>query len=157
MTLVSRPEDFPALDTLYDRYFLEEERPVEAPPIEAGPPPSHDPEAPKMGEEEEGPTVASRWTGATEDEQPEGESALRIVASDAEVLRHKDFTELTPEERRQIMALVRRLALISPTRSSRRLRPSSRGKRFDLRRTLRRSLRTEGEPSRARCRRTRVR
>jgi uncharacterized protein with von Willebrand factor type A (vWA) domain len=145
-TLVSRPEDFPALDALYDRYFLDQERPVEAPPIEAGPPPSHDPEAPKVAEEEEGLSVASRWTGASEDEQPEGESALRIVASDAEVLRRKDFTELTPEERRAVLALVRRLALVAPRRSSRRLRPSPRGRRFDLRRTLRRSLRTEGEP-----------
>src|SRR5207302_9352097 len=78
-SLVSRPEDFPALDALYDRYFLEQERAVEAPPIEAGPPPSHDPEGPKVAEEEEGLSVASRWTGASEDEQPEGESALRIA------------------------------------------------------------------------------
>jgi uncharacterized protein with von Willebrand factor type A (vWA) domain len=147
MTLVSRPEDFPALDALFDRYFLQQERPPDASIIEAGPPPSHDPDAPQVAhEDEEALTVASRWTGAPEDAEPEGESALRIVATDAEVLRHKDFTELTPEERRQIMALVRRLALIAPTRSSRRLRPSARGRRFDLRRTLRRSLRTEGEP-----------
>jgi uncharacterized protein with von Willebrand factor type A (vWA) domain len=160
MTLVSRPEDFPALDALYDRYFFQQERPLEASIIEAGPPPSHDPDAPQVvHDDEEALTVASRWTGAPEDAEPEGESALRIVATDAEVLRHKDFTELTPEERRQIMALVRRLALIAPTRSSRRLRPSSRGRRFDLRRTLRRSLRTEGEPfSRAyKDRRTRPR
>jgi uncharacterized protein len=149
MTLVSRPEDFPQLDALYDRYFLRMERPPDASIVEAGPPPSHDPEAPPvLHDGEEALSVASRWTGATEDDEPEGESALRIVASDAEVLRHKDFTELTPEERRQIMALVRRLALIAPTRSSRRLRPAARGRRFDLRRTLRRSLRTEGEPFR---------
>jgi len=149
MTLVSRPEDFAQLDALYDRYFLQRERPPDASIVEAGPPPSHDPEAPPVQHDDERAlTVASRWTGATEDEAPEGESALRIVASDAEVLRRRDFTDLTPEERRQIMALVRRLALIAPTRSSRRLKPSPRGRRFDLRRTLRRSLRTEGEPFR---------
>jgi uncharacterized protein len=148
MTLVSRPEDFAQLDALYDRYFLQRERPPDASIMEPGPPPSHDPEAPPVkDDDEQALTVASRWTGATE-ETPEGESALRIVASDAEVLRHKDFTELTPDERRAILALVRRLALIAPTRSSRRLKPSSRGRRFDLRRTLRRSLRTEGEPFR---------
>jgi uncharacterized protein with von Willebrand factor type A (vWA) domain len=149
MTLVSRPEDFPALDALYDRYFLDQERPPDASIVETGPRPPQDPDAPQVAhDDEEALTVASRWTGAPEEAEPEGESALRIVASDAEVLRRKDFTELTPEERRAIMALVRRLALIAPRRSSRRLRPSSRGRRFDLRRTLRRSLRTEGEPFR---------
>jgi len=104
MTLVSRPEDFGQLDALYDRYFLQRERPPDASIVEAGPPPSHDPEAPPVQHDDERAlTVASRWTGATEDEAPEGESALRIVASDAEVLRRRDFTDLTPEERRQIM------------------------------------------------------
>jgi len=148
-TLVSRPEDFPALDALFDRYFGPDERPaLELPQAETGPSPAREPDEALVPPEEAEVIVAAKWTGASEEDEPEGDSALRIVASDAEVLRHRDFTELTPEERRTVLALVRRLALIAPMRSSRRLRPASRGRQFDLRRTLRRSLRTEGEPFR---------
>ena len=147
-TLVSRPEDFATLDALFDRYFGSAGPPALEPPHVESPAPAREPDEPLVPEQETEITVAARWTGATDEDEPEGDSALRIVASDAEVLRHKDFTELTPEERRTVLALVRRLALIAPVRSSRRLRPSTRGRRFDLRRTLRRSLRTEGEPFR---------
>jgi uncharacterized protein with von Willebrand factor type A (vWA) domain len=49
------------------------------------------------------------------------------------------------------------MALEAPMRRSRRLRPSPRGTRFDLRNTLRRSLRTEGEPFRRAWRARRIR
>jgi uncharacterized protein with von Willebrand factor type A (vWA) domain len=68
------------------------------------------------------------------------------VASPSEVLRSKDFAKLTPDERRAMLRSVRRLVLEAPHRSSRRFKPSSRGARFDMRRTLRRSLKTQGEP-----------
>jgi uncharacterized protein with von Willebrand factor type A (vWA) domain len=44
--------------------------------------------------------------------------------------------------------MVRRLALLIPLRASRRYRSAPNGDRFDLRGTLRRSMRTEGEPLR---------
>jgi uncharacterized protein with von Willebrand factor type A (vWA) domain len=68
------------------------------------------------------------------------------VASATEVLRTKDFAKLTADERRAMLRSVRKLVLEAPHRPSRRYRPSARGARFDMRRTLRRSLRTEGEP-----------
>ena len=92
-----------------------------------------------------GPTAAS-WSGAGEDEEAEGESAIRIVASGAEVLREKSFAELTPEEQEQVAVLIRRLAVRVPSERTRRTRPASKGSAFDVRRTLRRSLRTQGEP-----------
>jgi hypothetical protein len=70
------------------------------------------------------------------------------VASAAEVLREKSFAELSEEERRRVAQLIRRLAVSAPMRRTRRLRPSPSGDRFDMRRTLRKSLRTEGEPFR---------
>jgi uncharacterized protein len=90
--------------------------------------------------------VAEQWSPAGE--EGEEKAAIRIVASDAERLRRKDFGEMTDEERRAALAMIRTLALPVPMRSSRRHRPAARGSRFDLRRTLRRSLRTEGEPLR---------
>jgi len=75
-------------------------------------------------------------------------AAIRIVASDAEVLRHKDFAELTEEERVRAMGIVRVLTLSLPLRPSRRYRRNRTGERFDMRGTLRASMRTQGEPFR---------
>jgi uncharacterized protein with von Willebrand factor type A (vWA) domain len=90
--------------------------------------------------------TAASWAGAGEDEETEGESAIRIVASGAEVLREKSFAELTEEEQEQVAVLIRRLAVRVPSERTRRTRPASKGSAFDVRRTLRRSLRTQGEP-----------
>ncbi len=70
------------------------------------------------------------------------------MASDVEILRSKDFAELSDAERRLVLDLVRRLVPSIPVRRSRRLRAAPVGRNFDMRRTLRRSLRTEGEPFR---------
>ena len=90
--------------------------------------------------------TAASWSGAGEDEESEGESAIRIVASAAEVLREKSFADLTEEEQEQVAVLIRRLAVRVPSERTRRTRPASKGSAFDVRRTLRRSLRTQGEP-----------
>jgi uncharacterized protein len=95
-----------------------------------------------------GPTAAG-WHGLTEeDEAPAAsdEAALRIVASAVEVLRSKSFADLSEEERDEVGKLIRALAVALPEQRMRRTRPSTKGARFDVRRTLRRSLRTRGEP-----------
>jgi uncharacterized protein len=107
-------------------------------------------------------TTAAEWHGLTEeDEAPEAgdETAIRIVASAVEVLRSKSFAELSEEEREEVGRVIRGLTIALPEQRMRRTRPSSKGARFDVRRTLRRSLRTRGEPfERAwRDRRVRVR
>jgi hypothetical protein len=87
------------------------------------------------------------WRAAEEGEEG-GEAVVGVLASGAEVLRSKSFAELTDEERRVAHAAIRELALDLPTRHARRWRPSPYGRRFDQRRTLRASLRTQGEPFR---------
>ena len=87
------------------------------------------------------------WRAAEEGEGG-GEAVVGVLASGAEVLRSKSFAELTDEERRVAHAAIRELALDLPTRHARRWRPSPYGRRFDQRRTLRASLRTQGEPFR---------
>lgn len=79
------------------------------------------------------------------DRDPEAD---RVEAgwSPNEVLRHRDFAAMTPEEFARARALMRKLATVRPQRRSRRLRPHARGQRLDLRRLARRSLATGGEP-----------
>jgi uncharacterized protein len=64
------------------------------------------------------------------------------IASSVELLREKSFADCTPEELEQLAALVR---FPAPQRRSRRAVPSRRGSP-DLRRTIRRSFRTGGDP-----------
>ena len=93
--------------------------------------------------------TAAEWQGLTEDDEaPEAgdETAIRIVASTVEVLRSKSFADLSDEEREEVGLLIRQLAIALPEQRMRRTRPSPKGARFDVRRTLRRSLRTRGEP-----------
>jgi len=72
----------------------------------------------------------------------------RLIASGAEVLRTKSFEKLNVEERRRADRLIRKLGLTLPLRRSRRLERAVKGTHFDLRRTLRSSMRTQGEPLR---------
>ena len=104
--------------------------------------------------------VAARWRSAGEDEpEDDEETSIRIVASGIEVLREKSFPDLTEDERARVAAMIRRLAVTAPVERTRRTRSASKGTAFDIRRTLRRSLRTQGEPfDRAwRARRSRAR
>jgi uncharacterized protein with von Willebrand factor type A (vWA) domain len=146
-TLASRPEDLAVLDEAFDRYFREGILPPgrdgDGGRLEGLPPPALPHEDP-TGE------VAAGWSnlGGDDDQPLEGETAIRIVASDADVVRTKDFAELTEDERRLVSRLIRRLATSVPHRRSRRYHPAADGSRFDVRATVRRSLRTEGEPFR---------
>jgi uncharacterized protein with von Willebrand factor type A (vWA) domain len=66
-------------------------------------------------------------------------------ASDEEQLRDKSFSQLTDGELTELAALMRRVELGIPLRRSRR-REAARSGSPDLRRTLRRSFRTGGDP-----------
>jgi uncharacterized protein len=92
--------------------------------------------------------TAGSWRAVADDEEaePGEESAIRIVASAVEVLRAKSFADLTDEERRRVSRMIHDLTVRAPVERTRRTRPSSKGSAFDIRRTLRRSLRTQGEP-----------
>jgi uncharacterized protein with von Willebrand factor type A (vWA) domain len=74
------------------------------------------------------------------------QQALQVTMtySDREVLRHKNFTELTGEELEAIKRLISELVWQIDMRRSRRLQPGA-GRKLDLRRTLRRNLKYGGE------------
>jgi uncharacterized protein with von Willebrand factor type A (vWA) domain len=84
------------------------------------------------------------------EEQPPAELVQVVeeevaLASPQEVLRTKRFDELSDEELVQLAELMKRLRLTVPSRRTRRREPARAGAP-DLRRTLRRSFRTGGEP-----------
>jgi uncharacterized protein with von Willebrand factor type A (vWA) domain len=81
------------------------------------------------------------------------------IASEEERLRKTSFEALGPEELERIRRLMAALELAAPRRRSRRRRRARRGEHLDLRRTLRTSLRTGGDPMTlaSRSRRTRPR
>jgi len=83
--------------------------------------------------------------GADGDEPPADAAAIRRVASAAERLRGRDFTQLSDTELRQLTGLMREMTLAVPPRRTRRYRSARDGKRPDLRRTLRQARRTGGE------------
>jgi len=67
------------------------------------------------------------------------------LASPVELLREKSFAQCSPEELAQLAALMGEVPFRLPPRRARRTQASRRGDP-DLRRTLRRSFRTGGEP-----------
>jgi uncharacterized protein len=84
--------------------------------------------------------------GGSEAGQPTAPPLLRATwaHSGSEVLRHKDFAEMTGEELEEVRRLMSGLVWRLGSRRTRRLR-SGEGDRLDLRRTLRQSLRHGGE------------
>ncbi|MEJ7718016.1 MAG: vWA domain-containing protein [Thermoleophilaceae bacterium] len=83
---------------------------------------------------------------------PAAEEALEPVAvpsawSEEELLHEKDFAVYTDAERALARRIMARIAARAPRRRSRRTRPvRTRGEIHDVRRTLRASLRFQGEP-----------
>jgi uncharacterized protein with von Willebrand factor type A (vWA) domain len=154
VAMVARKEDLAAYDAAFEEWFPNETS--QALQVLAG-------WAPNVNVPPELEVVLDQgfaeesWEPAEGEE--DGEVTVGVLASGAEVLRAKSFDELSETERIAADHVIRALAVHLPTRHSRRYRPSPYGRRFDQRRTLRASLRTQGEPFRRawRDRRRRVR
>jgi uncharacterized protein len=97
------------------------------------------------------PSPSRSATEAAEQELPVG-----VLASDEEVIRTKRFDALDADELAALYRLMSRLTLATPQRRTRRAERRRRGERIDMRRTLRHSLRTGGDPIRLAHRRRRV-
>jgi hypothetical protein len=117
--------------------------------------------------EDDGPeeTIATRpvdWRTSppnTRDEDDEDPAKLvvpSLIASDEERLGRTSFDELELHELAQLYRLMSRLQLAAPPRRTRRYEKGRRGEHIDLRRTLRGSLRTAGDPIRLARRHRRV-
>jgi uncharacterized protein with von Willebrand factor type A (vWA) domain len=133
-TLVSRHDDLDLFDRAFGAWFL---RAPVLPPVRtrsAAQPVTRSVEAalerPRPGDVEE---------DAAGDPVELGTSAH-------ELLREKDFAEMTGEELLRVRELMRRMARQRPRRASRRRQSDPRGDVIDMRRLIRRSLRTGGDP-----------
>ncbi|MGE5273200.1 MAG: vWA domain-containing protein [Verrucomicrobiota bacterium] len=130
-TLVSRADDIDAFDRAFAAWFLR------AP--ELAPPRSPQVERLKTAR------VSSR--NGTEEAEASSEGEERASGWSAqELLRQKDFSELAPEELARIRSMIAELAQARPQRRSRRLRRHPQGSTLDLRRLVRASLATGGDP-----------
>ncbi|MEA2197834.1 MAG: uncharacterized protein QOJ25_1885 [Solirubrobacteraceae bacterium] len=94
--------------------------------------------------------------GEDDDEDDESVEVPVAQASEEEKLGQKNFDELSPDELAQLYRLMTRLEVSTPKRRTRRKRRAHRGEHVDMRRTLRTSLRTGGDPIRLSHRRRRV-
>ena len=116
------------------------------------PPPGPVPPGADGPDETEGHGPGSPGSAAEEGAGPDApdrpETARPALASRVERLAGTDFAELTPSELQALTGLMSELTLAVPVRRSRRERPAARGRRTDLRSTLRHARRTGGHPLR---------
>jgi uncharacterized protein len=115
--------------------------------------PRFDQEAPPQGESRV--RAAAPPPGAEDEDRAPTDVPLGR-ASDEEVLAAKRFDALEPHELAQLYRLMSRLQLATPERRTRRRETARHGRDVDLRRSLRASLRTGGDPIRLTRRRGRV-
>ena len=102
-------------------------------------------------------SVSSSPPGAHDEDEESTEVVVPLaMASDEEVLGRKSFDALEPAELAQLYRLMSRLELATPLRRTRRREKGRHGEHVDMRRTLRASLRTGGDPIRLARRRRRV-
>jgi uncharacterized protein with von Willebrand factor type A (vWA) domain len=100
---------------------------------------------------------ASTAAGPSDDDVTSAEVEVPLaMASDEERLAGKSFDALAPDELAQLYRLMSRLRLATPLRRTRRYEKGRHGHRIHMRRTLRTSLRTGGDPIRLARRRRRT-
>ena len=129
---VSDPAQVPAFERVFAEVFGQ--RAPEAEPPED-----------VSGEAAKGSVDVASPPGSSRDDEEERTVPVAL-ASDDERLSHKRFDELEPAELAQLYRLMARLELATPLRRTRRHERGAHGRDVDLRRSLRASLRTGGEP-----------
>jgi uncharacterized protein with von Willebrand factor type A (vWA) domain len=134
-SLVSRYDELDLFDRAFTAWFLR------APVM----PPERRPTIEVTRRLVEAPSERLRGEG---DADPAAGEPVELGASEHELLRQKDFGEMTPDELRLVQRLIATIAQRRPLRESRRQRPDARGDRIDMRRLVRQSLRTGGDPVR---------
>jgi uncharacterized protein with von Willebrand factor type A (vWA) domain len=123
---------------------------------------SFDPDEVRTVPRERQPGKAARGTdpsstpGSSEGSESAELEVPLAMASDEERLASKSFDRLEPHELAQLYQLMSRLQLATPLRRTRRYERARHGQRIHMRRTLRTSLRTGGDPIRLARRRRRT-
>ncbi|MFC7575052.1 hypothetical protein ACFQX8_23485 [Klenkia terrae] len=141
LTLCGSPDDLDRYDAAFAAYFAGE-----------APRKSRTSARQEQRLAESAPLSASAGSGEENEEAPD----LQAAASEAEVLRTRDVSELTVAERDQLRRLFALLVPAAPMRPSRRRRPDRHGS-VDMARTIRHALHDGGEITALRRRRPRPR
>jgi uncharacterized protein with von Willebrand factor type A (vWA) domain len=132
--MVHRPTDIPTYNRVFKAYFID--------PGGEGQQLAQTKQKPSAEAE----AVMEMLEEQEENEEREGEDPPSgIMASTLEVLRQKKFGECTPEELAALRALMARFRLIPPKRLTRRHKKAHKGRRPDLRDTIRTAMRQGGE------------
>jgi hypothetical protein len=156
---VSDPGQLPAFDRVFREVFGSLAAPdpsaPDAPSGNAEPAPDDERAAQQAGHGALGEPAVARDGPRPEAPPSDREALVPTLASAEEILRTKRFEALAPGELAALYELMTRLDLATPRRRTRRRRRSAHGEQIDLRRTLRASLRTGGDPARLRHRRRR--
>ena len=163
---VSDRAQVPAFDAVFRSVFgalaaVQEHESVDAEtapsPPDVRPPVDHRTAPGEDSERQPRTSVASSPPGARRDEDFRREAGVPLaMASEDEVLAAKRFEALEPHELAQLYRLMARLELATPVRRTRRYRKGRHGQSIDMRRTLRGSMRTGGDPIRLGRRRRRI-
>ena len=77
----------------------------------------------------------------------EDEARVGLRASDLAAIKRKSFAACTPDELAALRRIMRRIRLMPPRRRSRRTTSAASGRLPDVRRTVRSSMRMQGEPN----------
>jgi uncharacterized protein with von Willebrand factor type A (vWA) domain len=148
ITLVSGHDQIEQFDRVFGHVFGELADPADTRGDPDSTPPGSGPQqrGSQSSDSRPGATGAGR-SGHDHDpgDEPAGET-LAMTASSQEHLHQADYAALTPAELMSLRALMAQMRLAPPKRIRRRTRRSSRGRRLDMRATIRRSQRTGGDP-----------
>ena len=157
--LVSDPSQVKAFDSVFSSVFGTRDRDSEFEPDDVETAPAAEPGASSphsRAQTSAGGAALSSAPSGSSAEDVLRDVAVPMAASDEEVLRSKRFDALAPGELAQLYGLMARLEVATPRRRTRRSKRARRGERMDMRRTLRGSMRTAGDPIRLARRRRRV-
>ncbi|MEA2217476.1 MAG: uncharacterized protein QOJ35_102 [Solirubrobacteraceae bacterium] len=128
-----------------------------APPKDSQETPESEAENDMDSNESSGGSDMSKSGAKGEDDDEEEEIEVPILsASEEEELSQKHFSVLSPYELAALYRLMVRLDLATPLRRTRRRKKGRHGEHMDMRRTLRNSLKTGGDPIKLARRRRRV-
>jgi uncharacterized protein with von Willebrand factor type A (vWA) domain len=146
---VSDPTQVPKFDAVFASVFGGAAEPGEPP--DAPTAPTSPDERPVSERTSSGSSDRQRGlrSPAPGEQDAEEEAELEVplaLASDEELLGTKRFDALEPHELAQLYRMMSRLELATPRRVTRRYERGRRGGQMDLRRTLRGSRRTGGDP-----------
>ncbi len=144
-TLISRHDHIPVYDRVFRRFFLDEGDEL--------------PEPLRLTMRVTAESQAVLNVPETDPDKTGHDEEIRLglMASDADALRNKSFAACTPQELAALRRIMVRIRLTPPRRRTRRTVAARSGGTPDMRRTLRETMRTHGEPSELFWRRRRLR